>query len=150
MCAINEYISDATTYTYRKLQKSDAPECLKKLIPFSNVTNNTLSRLFEGKEIISPNLDKNLLDDNQISEELAKSIQNKSFTRNELNSYLANKKYKYLYLHLNISSISYRCDDFSKPKNNWNFGVQIDQSIIDIQFIVFLFSDNKGWTLQHV
>ena len=41
-------------------------------------TNNTLSRLFEIKEIISPSLDKYLSDDNQISVELGKSIQNKS------------------------------------------------------------------------
>ena len=52
----------------------------KKLMPFSNVTNNTLSRLFEGKEIISPNLDKYLSDDNQVSVQLGKSMQSKSFT----------------------------------------------------------------------
>ena len=38
--------NNINTYTYKKLQKSDAPwyckECLKKLTPFSNVTNNTL------------------------------------------------------------------------------------------------------------
>ena len=109
-------------YTYRKLQKSDAPwyckECLKKLMPFSNVTNNTLSRLFEGKEIISPNLDKYLSDGNQISVELGKSIQNKSFTPDELNSYLASKKYKSLYLDLDISSLSYHCDDLTSLINN--------------------------------
>ena len=57
-------------------------------MPFINVTNNTLSRLFEEREIISPNLDKYLSDGNQISVELGKSIQSKSFTPDELNSYL--------------------------------------------------------------
>ena len=57
-------------------------------MPFVSVTNNTLSRLFEEREIISPNLDKYLSDDNQISVELGKSIQSKSFTPDELNSYL--------------------------------------------------------------
>ena len=65
-------------------------------------TNNTLSRLFEIKEIISPSLDKYLLDDNQISVELGKSIQNKSFTPDEQFSYLANNKKESLYLDLNI------------------------------------------------
>ena len=114
--------NNINTYTYRKLKKSDAPwyckECLKKLMPFSNVTNNTLSRLFKGKEIISPNLDKYLSDDNQISVELGKSIQNKFFTPDELNSYLANKKYESLYLHLNISPLSYHWDDLSSLINN--------------------------------
>ena len=88
------------------------------MMPFSNVTNNTLSRLFEGKEIIFPNLDKYLSDDNQISVELGKSIQNKFFTPDELNSYLANKKCESLYLHLNISLLSYHCDDLSSLINN--------------------------------
>ena len=87
-------------------------------MPFSNVTNNTLSRIFEGKEIISPSLDKYLSDDNQIPVELGKSIQNYSFTPDELNSYLANKKNESLYLHLNTSSLSYHCDDLSSLINN--------------------------------
>ena len=90
----------------------------KKLISFSDVTNNTLSKIFEGKEIISPNLDKYLLDDNQIAVEFGKSKQYKSFTPDELNSYLANQKNESLYLHLNISSLSYHCDDLSSLKNN--------------------------------
>ena len=114
--------NNINTYIYRKLQKGDAPwyfkECLKKSMPFSNVTSNTLTRLFEGKEIISPNLDKCLSDDNQISVELGKSIQNKSFTADKLNSYLANKKYKTLYLHLNISSLLYHCDNLSSLIDN--------------------------------
>ena len=57
-------------------------------MPFINVTNNTLSRLFEEREIISPNLDKYLSDGNQISVGLGKSIQSKSFTPDELNSCL--------------------------------------------------------------
>ena len=114
--------NNINTYTYRKLKKSDAlwycKECLKKLMSFSSVTNNTLSRLFEGKGIISQILDKYLLDDNQISIELGKSIQSRSFTPDELNSYLANKKYESLYLHLNTSSLSYHCDDLSSLINN--------------------------------
>ena len=66
--------NNINTYTCRKLEKRDAPwhckECLKNLMPFSIVTNNTLSRIFEGKEIISPNLVKYLSDDNQIAVEL--------------------------------------------------------------------------------
>ena len=76
-------------------------------------TNNTLSRLFEIKEIISPSLDKYLSDHNQISVELGKSIQNKSFTPDEQISYLANNKKESLWadderrisrnlVHLNI------------------------------------------------
>ena len=65
-------------------------------------TNNNLSRLFEIKEIIYPSLDKYLQDDNQISVELDKSIQNKSFTPDEGISYLANNKKEPLYLDLNI------------------------------------------------
>ena len=56
---------------------------------FSNVTNNTLSTLFEGTEIISPNLDKYLLDDKQISFELGRSIQNKSLTPHNFHHYFA-------------------------------------------------------------
>ena len=95
-------LNNINTYTYRKLQKSHAPwycnKCLKKLMPLSNVTNNTLNSLFEGKEIISPNLDKYLSDDNQISVELGKSIQNKSFTPDELNNYIASKKKMNLFI----------------------------------------------------
>ena len=61
---------------------------------------------------------KYLSDDNQISADLGKCIQNKSFTPNELNSYRANKKYESLYLHLSISSLSYYCDDLSSLINN--------------------------------
>ena len=78
----------------------------KKSMPFSNVTNNSLSRLFAGREILSPNRDKYLSNDNQISVELGKSIQNESFTPDELNSYLSNNKNESLYLHLNILSLS--------------------------------------------
>ena len=76
-------------------------------------TNNTLSRLFEIKEIIYPSLDKYLSDDSQISVELDKSIQNKSFTPDEQISYLANNKKESLYLDLNISPLSYHCDNLS-------------------------------------
>ena len=79
----------------------------------NNVTNNTLSRLFEGKKVISPNLDKYLSDDNQISVELDKSIQNKYFTPDKLRKYLLYNKNEYLYPHLNISCLSYHCDDLS-------------------------------------
>ena len=109
----------------------------KKLLPFSNVTNSTLSRLYEGKEIIYPDLGKYLSDENQISVELGKSIQNKPFTADELNNYIANKKNESLYLHLNISSLSYHCDDFSslinnlssKTKSDWNFRLQNKKKI---------------------
>ena len=64
----------------------------KKSIPFSNIKSNSLCRLFEGKEILSPNLDKYLSNDNQISVEFSKNIQNESFTPDELNNYLSNNK----------------------------------------------------------
>ena len=59
---------------------------------YINKTNNTLSRLFEVKEIISPSLDNYLLEDNQTSVELGKSTQNKSFLTDEQISYLSNNK----------------------------------------------------------
>ena len=68
--------------------------------------------------MISPNLDKYLSHDHQISVELGKSIQNKLFTPDELNSFLENKKNKPLYLHLNISPLSNHCDDLSSLIND--------------------------------
>ena len=85
----------------------------KKLISYINETNNTLSRLFQVKEIISPSLDNYLSEDNQISVGLGKSIQNKSFLPDKQISYLSNNKNESLYLHLNISSLSYHCDNLS-------------------------------------
>ena len=88
-------------------------ECLKNLMSYINKTNNTLSRLFEVKEIISPSLDNYLLEDNQTSVELGKSTQNKSFLTDEQISYLSNNKNESLCLHLNISSLSYHRDNLS-------------------------------------
>ena len=88
-------------------------EWLKILMSYIIKTNNTLSRLFEIKKLIYPSLDKYLSDDSQISVELDKSIQNKSFTPDEQISYLANNKKESLYLDLNISSLSYHCDNLS-------------------------------------
>ena len=50
--------------------------CIKKSIPFSEVTNDT----FKNK-LISPNLKNYFSDDEtQVSEELAKCIENKKYT----------------------------------------------------------------------
>ena len=55
-------MNNMNMYTYRKLQKHGAPsyceEQLKYLMPLRNTKSNTLSRLFEGKKITFPNLDK--------------------------------------------------------------------------------------------
>ena len=62
------------------------------MIPFRNIPNKFLSRLLEGKEKISRNLNKYLLEDDQISVELGENTQNKSFSPDELSKCLSNKK----------------------------------------------------------
>ena len=59
------------------------------------------------------------MNDNQISVELGKIIQNKSFIPDELNSYLSNNKNESLYLYLTISSLSYHGHNLYSLINNF-------------------------------
>ena len=93
-------------YTYRKLQKD------KSLMTFCSLKNEDLQELMHGKIILSPNkkITTNVIWQNEITdEELLRKTNNKFFTPNEFNHALkdlVNRKYA-LYMHLNISSLSY-------------------------------------------
>ena len=86
--------NNINTYTYQKLQNCKAPwyckSYIKKSIPFSEVTNDTFKKIFKAKIQFSPNLKNYFSDDEtQVSEKFGKTIQNKTFTPEELNQYFS-------------------------------------------------------------
>ena len=101
-------------YCHKKLQKDKSPwycrQCIRKVIPFSNMTNMQLKRLIKEKYLLSQKL---------ISEQdqILFSDKNFSFTTNdystpeEFSKFIDNKSPSHLYLHTNIFSLSYNIDD---------------------------------------
>ena len=100
---------------------------------FSSLKNEHLQELMHSKIVLSPNkkIITNAIRQNEITdEELLGKANNKSFNPNEFNHALkdlVNRKYA-LYMHLNISRLSYRLQELynllsnmkTKPKNHRN------------------------------
>ena len=99
--------------------------CLKKEMPFCSLKNEHLQELMHGRIIFSPNkkIITNAIRQNEIiDDELLRQANNKLFTPNELNHALKdliNKKYA-LYMHLNISPLSYDHQELYKALSNIN------------------------------
>ena len=107
--------NNITRYCYRKLQKDGTPWyckiCLGQTIPFSNLTAHQLEAFMLGKLITSPKLmqsNNHLLFPNDDTENIPK---NQYLTPNDFYKIQNTTKSKQLYIHLNISSISYHNGD---------------------------------------
>ena len=107
--------NNITRYCYRKLQKDETPWyckiCLGQAMPFSNLTDHQLEAFMLGKLITSPKLiqsNNQLLFPNDDTENIPK---NQYLTPNDFYEIQNTTKSKQLYIHLNISSISYHIDD---------------------------------------
>ena len=99
------------TYTYRKLQKSNSPwfcyQCFKKEIPFAEVSDNVLKNIFEGKELVSPNLRSYLSNHDTLQDiDYGGSISNKYYTPEEFCKWLENNPILSLFMHFLITFLS--------------------------------------------
>ena len=103
-------------YTYRKLQKDKSPWyclcCLIEEMQFCSLKNEHLQKPIHIKIILSPykKIITNAIRQNEIiDKKLLRKANNKFFTSDEFNHALkdlVNRKYT-LYMHLNISPLSY-------------------------------------------
>ena len=107
--------NNITRYCYRKLQKDETTcyckICLGQAMPFSNLTDHQLETFMLGKLITSPKLiqsNNQLLFPNDDTENIPK---NQYLTPNNFYEIQNKTKSKQLYIHLNISSISYHIYD---------------------------------------
>ena len=108
--------NNITRYCCRKLQKDETPWYCKiflgqEAMPFNNLTDHQLEAFMLGKLITSPKLiqsNNQLLFPNDDTENIPK---NQYLTPNDFYEIQNKTKSKQLYIHLNISSISYHIDD---------------------------------------
>ena len=107
--------NNITRYCYRKLQKDEMPWyckiCLGQAMLFSNLTDHQLEAFMLGKLITCPKFIKS---NNQLpfqNEDTENIPKNQYLTPNNLYEIQNTTKSKQLYIHLNISSISYHIDD---------------------------------------
>ena len=104
-----------TRYCYRKLQKDEIPWYCKiylgQAMLFSNLISHQLEAFMLGKLITFPKLiqsDNQLVFPNDDTENIPK---NQYLTPNDFYEIQNTTKSKQVYIHLNISSISYHIDD---------------------------------------
>ena len=108
-------LNNITRYSYRKLQKDETSWyckiCLGQAMLFSNLIDHQLQAFMLGKLITSPKLiqsNNQLLFPNDDTENIPK---NQYLTPNDFYETQNTTKSKQLYIHLNISSISYHIND---------------------------------------
>ena len=106
--------NNISRYCYKKLQKDTSPwyckTCIKTIMPYSNLTDHQLEAFMLGKIITSPSLtliENDLLFPNEILEDFSKT---EYITPEDFFSSTYKIKSKELFIHLNISSISYHID----------------------------------------
>ena len=102
-------------YCYRKLQKDNSTwfcvDCLKKEMPFSDLSDNQLKMFMSGKTIISPNLVKENQNDQLVPQEFGAAIKRNLYTPQEINGIQISKESHNLFIHINIASITYHIDE---------------------------------------
>ena len=107
--------NNITRYCYRKLQTDETPWyckiCIRQAMLFSNLTDHQLEAFMLDKLITSPKL---ILSNNQLLFPNGNPInipKNQYLTPNDFYEIQNTAKSKQLYIHLNISAISYHIDD---------------------------------------
>ena len=108
--------NNLNTYTYKKLQKDKSPWycicCLQKELPYCSIGDDVLNSFMHGKRILSPNpkfISSVITQSEYFDEEILEKVNNKYYTPTEFNNALneLRTKKQNLYMHLNISSLSY-------------------------------------------
>ena len=120
--------NNITKYCYRKLQNSNEPWyckiCLAKVLPFSNLTDLQIDSLMLGKLLASP---KQVIIENQLSfvnDHCNSAVKNELLHPDQFRD-LKPDITSNLYLHMNISSLSYHFDDFRDLITNCNLRPKI-------------------------
>ena len=129
------FISNATTsqsiaICYRKLEKDPwcCKKCIKNIVPFSQLLNNQINNLMLGSLMTSP---KQIIQENQEifpNDKQSSVTANEIFTPNEFHNPLKTLLLSNLYLHMNISSLSYHIDGLKSLITNY----QVKPKIIGI------------------
>ena len=106
------------------MQTSQEPwyckNCIKQILPFSELSDSQLSRVTIKNLISSPK--KIIWDNNLVSlnDQYETAIKNDSFTPNEFYGNLKTISPTYnLYIHMNISSIQYHINDLRDLVESW-------------------------------
>ena len=101
---------------YKKLQKDKSPWycicCLQKELPYRSIDSDVLNNFMHGNRIVSPNpkfISSVIKQSEYFDEEILEKVNNKYYTPTELKNALneLSTKKQNLYMHLNISSLSY-------------------------------------------
>ena len=109
--------NNLSTYTYKKLQKNKSPWycicCLQKELPYCSIDSNILNSFMHGNRIVSPNpklISSVIKQSEYFDEEILEKVSNKYYNQTEFKNALnkLSTKKQNLYMHLNISSLSYR------------------------------------------
>ena len=108
--------NNLSTYTYKKLQKNKSPWycicCLQKELPYCSIDSNILNSFMHGNRIVSPNpklISSVIKQSEYFDEEILEKVSNKYYNQTEFKNALnkLSTKKQNLYMHLNISSLSY-------------------------------------------
>ena len=111
---VHKVCNNLSEYYYKKLQKDNSPwfcvDCLKKEMPFFNLSDNQLKIFMSGKTIISPNLVEENQNDQLVPQEFGAAIKNNLYTPQEINDTEISKESHNLFIYMNIASITYHID----------------------------------------
>ena len=109
-------LNNFNTNTCKKLKKDKSPWycicCLQKELPYCTIYSDVLNSFMHGKRILSLNpkfIYSVIKQSEYFDEEILKKVNNKYYTPTEFKNALneLSTKTQYLYMHLNISSLSY-------------------------------------------
>ena len=115
---VNISCNNNTRYCYRKLQKDETPWYCKIWSRQVMLFNNLIEALMLGKLPTSPKL---MVSNNQLlfpDNDLENALKSQCLIPNNFYEMQNTTNSKQLYLHLNISSISYHVDDLATPVAN--------------------------------
>ena len=108
--------NNLSTYTHKKLQKDKSPWycicCLQRELPYCSIGDDVLNSFMHGNRILSPNpefISSVIKQSEYFDEEILEKVNDKYYTPTEFNNALngLSTKKQNLYMHLNISSLSY-------------------------------------------
>ena len=114
--------NNITKNCYGKLQNDTklwyCKKCMKNILPFSQHSDNQINNLTVGSLMTSP---KQIIQENQVIVPNTKQrsvTTNEIFTPDEFHNHLKTILPPNLYLHMNISSLSYHFDDLKSLITN--------------------------------
>ena len=107
--------NNLSKYYYRKFHKDNTTwlcvDCVKKEMPFSNLSDNRLKIFMSGKIFIATNVVKENQNDQLDPQELGPAIKNNLYTAQGIDDTEISKESHNLFIHMNIASITYHIDE---------------------------------------